>query len=845
MDASVWWEALDLYSATFSRHLAQALVHFVWQGCVVAFAYVAILFGLRRATSNARYLAGVVALLLMVACLPVTLLMLPSAQTTAVAPVDTATSTSLQEPVTDVNAGHLPLASSPASSPALPPLAESSVEAPRNAPVASSRPDRLADMLAGMSPYATGLYIFGVFLMLLRLAFGLWGGRRLRRACTPVTDDAICRLLRDHARRMGLRLVPLLGSCQRASVPLVVGVLRPMILLPACLASGLTLQELEMVLIHELAHIRRFDPAVNVLQRLVEAILFYHPAVWWLSRRISVERENACDDLVLQNHGGRAEYVGALLRTAELCATTYESDTLDGTALAATGSNASQLKQRVLRLLGHNRKTTVRLSGAGVAMSMLLILAILVAPLALRGTVWATEEPKAAHATEDSAEAAETPQPVSMSAEEFGRLSDGEQRALLRRVFERPRELPKNLYLEGERVMRGYYADKGRPQKTLKFGWREQVRHWRMGKSYCMRVDRYDHSAGWELSERRFTGTNAVEGIGRNACIFYVEKRPSQGQVTYPHDPDCENPLHFLLNGAKYNAPHVPLFPFLLDHVDEFVIETLAEDDRVRVVFPWQLPWAEGTREYILDPGKNFLPVRCDARYENPAAQPHLQWQEQRFEVKESRLVGDVWMPVKVTEEIASAHLPDQMTVKEVDITHIERGNVTAADIRVPFTEGMEIVDTTEGVKYVADAQGNPTGPVEYIRRGSHYPPEGWSKGKAALKPGDEGMLAMSSRLSPADREMLDTKKREIEARRKQIEGYLKVLEAEPRATQSQRIEAALEILRICRISEHETLWVQAIRELIVIGKPALPNLLEELDRTEKQSTLRGLGFVL
>jgi beta-lactamase regulating signal transducer with metallopeptidase domain len=865
MNASSWWEALDLFAADYSRYLAQALVHFLWQGCAVAAVYALVTRLLRPAAANTRYLAGVAALLLMAACLPATLLMLPSPRMVAVdvamQPVAGSVPETSSPKAGEVDAGAR--GTVPEAMPSDDVRREQSLSAPMATTVASDEVTvqpfasvRFATLLARLTPYASGLYLCGVVLMLLRLAFGLCGGRRLRLACTPITDDTICNLLHDHARRMGLRVVPLLGSCQRASVPLVVGVLRPMILLPASLASGLTLQELEMVLIHELAHIRRFDPAVNVLQRLVEAMLFFHPAVWWVSRRISVERENACDDLVLQNHSGRAKYVGALLRTAELCAAARRSDALGEAALAATGRNGSQLKQRVLRLLGHDRKTTVRLSGAGVVMSTLLVLALLVAPLALRGTAWATEDPKAAEATEtlpDEAppEAAETPQPVSMSAEEFGRLSDAKQRALLRRVFERRMEHAENLYYETDAVFTGYETKGGDSERTVKFRFGRNRRHWVLGASYRTDMGFDPNLTDDEPARGSSLGVNAVEGVGRLTGVSPDGKRPPTGQVTYASDPPDGIPYHYWLSNRKhphgYVLPDQRLFPYLLKHLNDFEITAL--DDKVRITFPWQPAWARqpgGTRTYILDPQKGFIPVRCDSRYDDPPGQNRPKWREEHFVVEESRLVSDVWMPIKLTQEIGASTVPNLVNVDQVVVSRIEHGTVRPTDIEVPFTEGMQIVDTIEGVRYVADAEGKPNGPVELAPNWKHQPSAGWAERKAAAaRTTAPGMPSMLSRLSPADREMLDRTQREKERRKQRMEAHLKTAQTAPPAAREQRVEAALEILRTYRIKENKAVWVSAIRELVVLGKPALPKLIEELDQTERQETLRALGFVL
>ncbi|MGE5194729.1 MAG: M56 family metallopeptidase, partial [Deltaproteobacteria bacterium] len=208
-------------------------------------------------------------------------------------------------------------------------------------------------------------YLSGAMCMLLRLLAALGGGERLRLAGTPVRDVALIDLLAEQSRRLGLRAVPLLRICERTAVPVVVGALRPAILIPATMITGLDPGQLAGVLMHELAHIRRYDHLFLLLQRFIEAVLFFHPAVWYLSRCVHADREDCCDDLVLAGGGDPLEYAGALVRVAELRLRPTRVVRPAG-ALAADGHRPSDLRRRIARVLGVEPQPVVRLPKAGL-----------------------------------------------------------------------------------------------------------------------------------------------------------------------------------------------------------------------------------------------------------------------------------------------------------------------------------------------------------------------------------------------------------------------------------------------------------------------------------------------
>lgn len=387
MNATSVGQALGSLASAYTIPWTQTLLHFLWEGCLVALGYALLARLLRPASANARYVAGVLALLTMGACLPGTFLLLP-------VPAETSRPAApFREPAVLPNSGEVPVVL-PAESctTASEPPATSVVA---RQPIAASHATwglHLKVLLPSVAPWATSFYLGGVLLMLLRVGLGLQASRRLRAACVPVTERSLLERLESHARRLGLRAVPVVAYCQRVSVPVVVGLLRPMILLPASLATGLTPRQLEAVLVHELAHVRRFDLAIQVAQRLLEAVLFFHPAVWWLSRRISLERENACDDLALHAECNRLEYAEALVRLAEQCLALQRHPSAPAASVAATGRDASHFKQRVLRLLGRHEPPSVRLTTGGVLVAVALLLAVLLGPIAWRNGVLQTAQ---------------------------------------------------------------------------------------------------------------------------------------------------------------------------------------------------------------------------------------------------------------------------------------------------------------------------------------------------------------------------------------------------------------------------------------------------------------------
>src|SRR5262249_39837074 len=151
------------------------------------------------------------------------------------------------------------------------------------------------------------------------------------------------RLTRSMAVRRPIRVLISVMS----DSPSVVGWLRPVILLPAGAIMGLTPLQLEAILAHEIGHIKRYDYLVNIFQMVIEGLLFYHPAVWWTSKRIRVERELCCDDLAVRYSGNALRYARALTILERLRLS------VPAAAMASTGG---PLMYRIQRLVGVRTK---------------------------------------------------------------------------------------------------------------------------------------------------------------------------------------------------------------------------------------------------------------------------------------------------------------------------------------------------------------------------------------------------------------------------------------------------------------------------------------------------------
>lgn len=342
-----------------AQRLGWTLLHFLWQGAAVALVLRISLIALRQRGAATRYFMSCAALLVLAAMPIMTFAWLGAERQTvaadvtpkpiAVAPTKTAPTALLMKTTTAAANPAMPLANP--TTPARVPSPTLAVTAP-SAPPATVMPafsQRLFRLLPPALPWLVLGWCVGVFALSIWHLGGWIATRRLRWLLTaPAPQQAVDAAARL-AHRMGLRRAVRLVQSSLIDSPMVIGAICPVILLPASLLTGLAPAQLESLLAHELAHLRRHDYLVNLVQCLIETLLFYHPAVWWVSRQIRIEREHCCDDHVVALTRDRSSYVRALAAVAQSRASTAATFAVAASGTRSGGGGA--LLPRIRRLI--------------------------------------------------------------------------------------------------------------------------------------------------------------------------------------------------------------------------------------------------------------------------------------------------------------------------------------------------------------------------------------------------------------------------------------------------------------------------------------------------------------
>ncbi len=364
----------DILSQEIVQKLGWTLLHFVWQAAVAALLLSVLLRVLRKSAANLRYV---------LACLTLGLIVLLPVVTLHLVPISASYPTALVEPAPVPSV--LPMEETKQVPVAEMPVLEKPVQLVENVAITPkvSWKQRTVELLEPALPYIVSGWLVGVFGLSLWHLGGWTQMQRLRRRMVKQIGPPWQSKLKELAKLLGIRRIVQLMESALVRVPTVVGWLRPVILLPASALTGLSTEQLEAILAHELAHIRRYDYFVNMLQTVVEILGFYHPAVWWVSRKIRVERENCCDDLAVRVSGDRVRYARALTSLEEVRSRQGEL------AVAATGGS---LLARICRLVGKESANASRVSWIPSVIAILLILAFVI-PTTLALNSWSKTVP--------------------------------------------------------------------------------------------------------------------------------------------------------------------------------------------------------------------------------------------------------------------------------------------------------------------------------------------------------------------------------------------------------------------------------------------------------------------
>jgi beta-lactamase regulating signal transducer with metallopeptidase domain len=304
------------------------LVHFLWQAAFLTGMLAAALALLRNRSARVRYAISCGAMLLMLVCALATF-------------VEVRASDNSTRPAT-----------------AMSPNPTSAVPTPAN----SVRPARSPMVISDYLPAFVWTWFAGVIVLSLRSLGGWSWAQRFSGSHTWAPEGIWEQRFSALAKRLAVSAPVRLAISGFAQVPAVVGWLRPVVLLPATVFTALSVEQIEALLAHELAHVRRYDYLVNLLQIAAETLFFYHPGVWWVSRQMRKERENCCDDLAIEICGSTLVYVRALTELEQMRIRTPRL------AMAADGGS---LLKRVERLLGCNPAAGASPSGWVAALAIL------------------------------------------------------------------------------------------------------------------------------------------------------------------------------------------------------------------------------------------------------------------------------------------------------------------------------------------------------------------------------------------------------------------------------------------------------------------------------------------
>lgn len=346
---------MNVLSQIISENLINAIgwtiLHSIWQGAAIALGFALLMFFLRRYSSRTRYFVGVMALLLVVG-------------------ISLTTFLNIYDPGTSINMTAAPAAS-------LDPGLSGTIQTGSlyNQGIFST----FADYFKRHLPLIVTLWFLGILVLVLKLAGGFLYNQRVKSYNARPLNKSWKNQLNKLCRKTRIKKTVALLESALVKVPMTIGHMKPAILLPVGMVTGLPRDQVEALLAHELAHILRRDYLVNIMQSVIDILYFYHPGVRWISSQVRTERENCCDDIAVSLSGDSINFARAL--------TNIDGSLVTQASPALTAANKStRLFGRIKRLFGPRKKNSEFSEGfAGACILTLFIFTLVVSANAAPG----------------------------------------------------------------------------------------------------------------------------------------------------------------------------------------------------------------------------------------------------------------------------------------------------------------------------------------------------------------------------------------------------------------------------------------------------------------------------
>jgi beta-lactamase regulating signal transducer with metallopeptidase domain len=333
--------------------LLSALLHSLWQGLVIGILLFLFLRSKPAKSANVRYVTSLIALAATVLCVFFTWSILNYKP----APRNDTVSISQTEGVMTA------------------PVVQAQNNITETIPT-ESKNIQTAGAGFNWKPYAICLWLIGAIIMLFRAICLVVGGSRLQRQCTALNDEFILEQVEQLRKILGITRRIRIAVSEHITIPGVVGFISPMLILPVSMVSGVPADALQAILAHELAHIRRYDYLVNFCQMVVEAILFFNPAVWWISRQIRIEREACCDNAGIAAIGRRIRYAEVLIGWAQKM---KEQDIEYAASAIGFGQpdNSGGITERIRRIVSAEHRPQLKVSWRIAGITLIISFAAL------------------------------------------------------------------------------------------------------------------------------------------------------------------------------------------------------------------------------------------------------------------------------------------------------------------------------------------------------------------------------------------------------------------------------------------------------------------------------------